>query len=123
MYCGKVDMCDMYVWLGDYGKDGARSAVRIVLCAMSITPLDPGMTGSVLDEDALEEDDLDVDARRHFDDGLVLLCALDQIFADHVGRLRDTAAEAALRQFADSQLLALAVHCDVGAVQNSIRVG
>lgn len=31
MYRCKIDMRDMYVWIRDYGKNGARGPVRIVL--------------------------------------------------------------------------------------------
>ena len=81
---------------------------------MSITPLAPDAAGSVLDEDAFEEDDLDVDAGRHFDDGLVLLGALEQVLADHVSRLRDAVAEPALRELADAELLGMPTSVVVG---------
>ena len=46
------------------------------------------------DEDAFEEHDLDIDSRRHFDDGLILLSPFNQIFGHHIGRLRDAFAKA-----------------------------
>ena len=45
--------------------------------------------------DAVEEDDLDCDAGRHLDDGLVLFCAFDEVFADRVGGFARALAEAA----------------------------
>ena len=36
--------------------------------------------------DAVEKDDLDLDAGRHLDDGLVLFGAFDEVSADGVGR-------------------------------------
>jgi hypothetical protein len=50
---------------------------------------------SIADEDAVEEHHLDIEAGRHFDDWLVLLGALDQIFGDHVAGLGDALAKPA----------------------------
>ena len=44
--------------------------------------------------DAVEKDDLDLDAGRHLDDGLVLFGAFDEISADGVGGFAGTLAEA-----------------------------
>ena len=43
--------------------------------------------------DAVEEDDLDCDAGRHLDDGLILFCAFDEVFADRVGRFARALAD------------------------------
>jgi hypothetical protein len=57
--------------------------------------------------DAVEKDDLDIDAGRHLDDGLVLFGALDQIFADRVGGIAGALAEPAAENVAGRELRAL----------------
>ena len=54
--------------------------------------------------DAVEKDDLDLDAGRHLDDGLVLFGALDQIFADRIGRVRSALAEPTAEDVAGGEL-------------------
>jgi hypothetical protein len=50
--------------------------------------------------DAVEEHDLDIDAGRHLDDGLVLFGALDQVFADRVGGIGGALAKPAAENVA-----------------------
>jgi adenosylcobinamide-phosphate synthase len=51
--------------------------------------------------DAVEKDDLDCDAGRHLDDGLVLFSALDEVLADRVRRLASPLAETASENAVD----------------------
>ena len=48
------------------------------------------------DVDAVEKDDLDLDAGRHLDDWLVLFGALDEVSADRIGSFARALAETAL---------------------------
>ena len=43
--------------------------------------------------DAVEKNDLDLDAGRHLDDWLILFCAFDEILADAVGCARAALAQ------------------------------
>jgi len=59
--------------------------------------------------DAVEEHDLDIDAGRHLDDGLVLFGALDQVFADRVGGIGDALAKPATKDVTSRELRATAI--------------
>ena len=62
--------------------------------------------------DAVEKDDLDCDAGRHLDDGLVLFCAFDEVFADRVGGFARALAEAACENVGRRERVAPAVAAD-----------
>src|SRR3546814_10657236 len=64
---------------------------------------------SVAHERAVEEDDFHLDARRHFDHRLILLRPFDQVLGEHVASLAPAFADAALRDIASRELLALAI--------------
>ena len=63
--------------------------------------------------DAVEKDDLDLDAGRHLDDGLVLFGAFDEVSADGVGGFAGTLAKATGEDVGRRQRLALTVGADL----------
>src|SRR3546814_8179179 len=71
---------------------------------------------------AVEEDDLDLDAGRHLDDGLVLFGALDEVLAHRVGSFARALAKAARDNVGGGERLALAVSADL-ACEDAIGVG
>ena len=62
----------------------------------------------------IQEDDFDLDAGRHLDDGLVLFGTFDQVFADRVGGIGEALAHAAAQQFA-----AKGVKLDAGQISGT----
>src|SRR3546814_2374534 len=80
---------------------------------------------SVAHERAVEEDDFHLDARRHFDHRLILLRPFDQVLGEHVASLAHAFADAALRDIASRELLALAIDdrcCPLGRASCRERV-
>src|SRR3546814_20752013 len=71
---------------------------------------------------AVEEDDLDLDAGRHLDDGLVLFGAFDEVLAHRVGSFARALAKAARDNVGGGERLALAVSADL-ACEDAIGVG
>src|SRR3546814_1373211 len=74
------------------------------------------------DMNAVEEDDLDLDAGRHLDDGLVLFGAFDEVLAHRVGSFARALAKAARDNVGGGERLALAVSADL-ACEDAIGVG
>src|SRR3546814_20573908 len=71
---------------------------------------------------AVEEDDLDLDAGRHLDDGLVLFGAFDEVLAHRVGSFARALAKAPRDNVGGGARLALAVSADL-ACEDAIGVG
>src|SRR3546814_17329416 len=71
---------------------------------------------------AVEEDDLDLDAGRHLDDGLVLFGEFDEVLAHRVGSFARALAKAARDNVGGGERLALAVSADL-ACEDAIGVG
>src|SRR3546814_5975085 len=78
--------------------------------------------GGAPDVDAVEKGDLDLDAGRHLDDGLVLFGAFDEVSADGVGSLAGTLAEATGKNIGRRQRLALTVGADLAGDRKSTRL-
>src|SRR3546814_11544520 len=65
------------------------------------------------DMNAVEEDDLDLDAGRHLGDGLVLFGAFDEVLAHRVGSFARALAKAARDNVGGGAAMALAVSADL----------
>jgi hypothetical protein len=72
--------------------------------------------------DAVKKDDLDLDAGRHLDDGLVLFSALDEVLADRVSRFARTLAETSGNDVGRRQGGALLASAQLSG-ENAIGVG
>ena len=72
--------------------------------------------------DAVEKDDLDLDAGRHLDDWLVLFGAFDEVAADRIGRFARALADAAGKDIGWRERLALAIGSDLTG-ENAVGIG
>ena len=72
--------------------------------------------------DAVEKDDLDLDAGRHLDDWLILFCAFNEVAADRVGGFASTLAEAAGKNVGWRERFALAVAAHLSG-EDAVGVG
>ena len=72
--------------------------------------------------DAVEKDDLDLDAGRHLDDWLILFCAFNEVAGNRVGSVARALPEPASKYVGWRERLALAVAADL-TCEDAVGVG
>ena len=72
--------------------------------------------------DAVEKDDLDIDAGRHLDDRLILFGSFDEIFGDGIGSIACALAQTAGQYVGARKVVAFAVRANL-AGKNAVGIG